>query len=127
MIRVQQLDHIALAVQDVAFSAQWYADLLGLERRYADVWGDVPTMMCAGDTCIALFPAQGEQIAILSSSVGLQHIAFRVDYASFEQAQRVLREKDIAFEFSDHTISHSIYFSDPDGYRLELTTYDLTN
>jgi catechol 2,3-dioxygenase-like lactoylglutathione lyase family enzyme len=26
----------------------------------------------------------------------------------------------------DHTIAHSIYIFDPDGHRVELTTYELT-
>jgi catechol-2,3-dioxygenase len=29
------------------------------------------------------------------------------------------------FDFQDHDVSHSIYFSDPDGHRLELTTYEV--
>jgi hypothetical protein len=31
----------------------------------------------------------------------------------------------IAFEFQDHAVSQSIYFDDPDGLRLELTTYEV--
>jgi len=31
----------------------------------------------------------------------------------------------IALEFQDHGIAHSIYFFDPDGHALEITTYDL--
>ena len=52
-------------------------------------------------------------------------IAFRVDRPSFEAVQAHLTAQGIPFTFSDHDISHSIYFSDPDGHRLEITTYDL--
>jgi catechol 2,3-dioxygenase-like lactoylglutathione lyase family enzyme len=27
--------------------------------------------------------------------------------------------------FMDHATAHSIYFADPDGHRLEITTYEL--
>jgi catechol-2,3-dioxygenase len=31
----------------------------------------------------------------------------------------------IPFEFSDHGIAHSVYISDPDGHRIEITTYEV--
>ncbi len=40
-------------------------------------------------------------------------------------AQRELASRGIAFHFRDHEISHSIYFRDPDGIELEITTYEL--
>ncbi len=55
----------------------------------------------------------------------LRHIAFRADAANFERAQRELGARGIELTFEDHDIAHSIYFHDPDGYRLEITTYDL--
>ena len=35
--RAQGLDHVALVVADMRRSIAWYADVLGMERRYADV------------------------------------------------------------------------------------------
>jgi catechol 2,3-dioxygenase len=127
MLNVQQLDHLALTVADVGRSARWYAEVLGLERRHADVWGDVPTMMCAGSTCLALFPAdvQTPHPPVGNDTIGLRHVAFRVDRATFEAAKSDLEARGIGFSIEDHTISHSIYLHDPDGYRVELTTYEL--
>jgi catechol 2,3-dioxygenase-like lactoylglutathione lyase family enzyme len=53
------------------------------------------------------------------------HLAFRANYDGFLTAQEELRRRGIKFEFQDHEISHSIYFRDPDGHELEITTYDL--
>ncbi len=53
----------------------------------------------------------------------MRHLAFRVDRGNFETAQVELRTRETAFEFADHDIAHSIYFRDPDGHELELTTY----
>ena len=53
------------------------------------------------------------------------HLAFRADRENFLAAQRELEKRGIEFEFQDHEISHSIYFRDPDGHALEITTYEL--
>lgn len=117
------IDHVALEVADVAASAAWYRDLLGLERRHAETWGDLPTMMCAGTTCVALFPRRaGAAPGSPSARPALRHLAFRVDGANFARAQAELDRRGIAFVFQDHELTHSIYFADPDGYELELTT-----
>ena len=125
MMTLSQIDHVALAVREPAKSAEWYRSVLGLERRHQQVWGDWPIMMCAGETCLALFPAKGDKIAGPSPNVAMRHLAFRVDKKNFALAQAELQRRQIAFEFQDHQIAHSIYFHDPDGYQLEITTYDL--
>lgn len=124
MLKVQGLDHVAIAAKDVMRSMAWYRDVLGLERRHEEVWGDMPIMMCAGNTCVAIFPLNDDQPAATNGPRVL-HIAFRADRATFEQAQRDLTERGIAFEWADHEIAHSIYFRDPDGYKLEITTYEM--
>ena len=53
------------------------------------------------------------------------HLAFRANRGDFLAAQRELEERGIKFEFQDHEISHSIYFRDPDGHQLEITTYEV--
>jgi catechol-2,3-dioxygenase len=126
MFKIDHLDHVALNVKNLAGSVQWYQEVLGLEQRYAEAWGEVPTMLCAGNTCIALFPAKTEEPKPTpdDDTIAMRHLAFRVNRKNFEQAQTELHRRGIAFEFEDHEISHSIYFSDPDGHRLELTTYE---
>jgi len=44
-----------------------------------------------------------------------------------ERAQVELTEveQNGPFRFKDQTIAHWLYLSDPDGYRVELTTYEL--
>ena len=55
----------------------------------------------------------------------MRHLAFRVDRANFEQVQIDLRQRAIEFEFEYHTLSQSIYIYDPDGHRIEITTYEV--
>ena len=44
---------------------------------------------------------------------------------NFDAARDDLRGPGITFEFQDHGVAHSIYFHDPDGLQLELTTYEI--
>jgi catechol 2,3-dioxygenase-like lactoylglutathione lyase family enzyme len=121
--RTQGLDHVAISVTDQERSEGWYREVLGLERVYEEAWGDVPIMLVQGESGIALFPTR--QGADGEPAVRILHIAFRVDRANFEAAQEALGDREIPFRFSDHGVSHSIYFEDPDGHELELTTYEL--
>ena len=56
---VETLDHIAMSVTDVARSAAWYRDVLGLQDLFPGAWEGIPTVVGAGSSGIALFPVQG--------------------------------------------------------------------
>jgi catechol 2,3-dioxygenase-like lactoylglutathione lyase family enzyme len=126
-MHLEGIDHVALGVRDIERSAQFYIDVLGLEPLYAGMWNGVPTFIGKGNTGIALFPADADAKPPSSSHRELRmlHLAFRADRENFLAAQRELEKRGIAFEFEDHEISHSIYFRDPDGHLLEITTYEV--
>jgi catechol 2,3-dioxygenase-like lactoylglutathione lyase family enzyme len=125
---LQQIDHVAVTVTDMKKSIAWYQDVLGLERRHEDAWGDYPAMLCAGSTCVALFASGGDELSAKASGFAkgmIRHLAFRTTYADLLEAEKHLHERGIPFEFQNHEIAHSIYFADPDGHQLEITTYEL--
>jgi catechol 2,3-dioxygenase-like lactoylglutathione lyase family enzyme len=126
-MQLDGIDHVALAVRDVEEAAKWYADVLGFERRYEGMWDGIPTFIGKGNTAIALFPTRGgdSKPAGPASAIKMLHLAFRASRHGFVAAQQELKKRGIKFEFQDHEISHSIYFSDPDGHHLEITTYEL--
>ena len=127
MFELEGLDHVALSVRDVERSADWYVDVLGFQRRYQGMWNGVPVFVARGKTAIALFPQRSARAnpPPPRESGGILHLALRADRKNFAAAQRELESRGIAFHFTDHEISHSIYFRDPDGIELEITTYDL--
>lgn len=127
MLRLEGIDHVALTVRDLARSVAWYQAVLGLERRYADVWGDFPAVLGVGTTFLALFPAPVPEPAPPPERevISIRHIAFRVDRAAFDQARGELAAHGVVPSFEDHTAAHSLYFTDPDGHQLEITTYDV--
>jgi catechol 2,3-dioxygenase-like lactoylglutathione lyase family enzyme len=114
-------------VRDIERSVQWYIDVLGFERRYGGMWDGIPTFIGEGNTAIALFPVRPNARSTSSTrgNIRMLHLAFRADRKNFITAQEELKRRGIKFEFEDHEISHSIYFRDPDGHQLEITTYEL--
>ncbi len=137
MFKVDQIDHVELFVPDRFEAAKWYEKVLGLSivERYKH-WSEHPKgpLMVSSDdgsTKLALFTGtpQGTR-----ETAGYHLVAFRV---SGENFIRFLQRCDDELElinhnaeklhsklFSDHGQAFSIYFNDPFGHRLEITTYD---
>ncbi len=126
-MELEGIDHLAMSVPDVEAAANWYIDVLGFERRYEGMWDGIPVFIGKGTTAIALFPVRSKEGSAPSERGGVKmlHLALRANRKNFLAAQEELKQRGIQFEFQDHEISHSIYFSDPDGHKLEITTYDL--
>ena len=124
---LQALDHVAISVRDMDRSAQWYVDVLGFERQHDDIWGGMPVFVGKNDAAVALFPIRaGKDSGSVPGGIPrVLHFAFRTGRTEFLSAQEELRKRGIEFEFQDHEISHSIYFNDPDGHEIEITTYEL--
>lgn len=124
---VERLDHVALTVADVDRSITWYQEVLGLRHVHEAEWGREPAFLTNGSTGVALFPAAGPEPPPGGHPDGLAmwHVAFSADMRNFETAKTDLKSRGIDFRFSDHGIAQSIYFHDPDGHLVEITTYDL--
>jgi catechol 2,3-dioxygenase-like lactoylglutathione lyase family enzyme len=129
--RNQGVDHVAIAVADLERSSEFYEQVLGLERAY-EQWHEPVFMLSDGGagvaSGVALFskeshPASGPDDA--EPAIRFLHLAFRTDREGFDAARADLAEREIDVSFSDHGACHSIYFEDPDGHRLELTTYEV--
>jgi catechol 2,3-dioxygenase-like lactoylglutathione lyase family enzyme len=122
-MRLEQIDHVALRCASPEASKAWYISTLGFEHVFPDQWSDGPIFLRLGSTYITLFPQKGDEQA---SSGRVWHFAFRAKtYADFQLAQTELQARGVPFQFRSHEIAHSIYFSDPDGLMLEITTYDV--
>jgi catechol 2,3-dioxygenase-like lactoylglutathione lyase family enzyme len=134
--RVLQIDHVELFVPDRHEAAGWYQRILGLEvvPEYQE-WAAVPRgpLMISsddGNTKLALFEGQPQGS---KPTVGFHLVAFRVgagDFIAFLQrlADRALKDHKghpVTLDaVVDHHKAYSIYFCDPYGHHLELTTYE---
>jgi catechol 2,3-dioxygenase-like lactoylglutathione lyase family enzyme len=123
-MRLEQIDHVALRCASPGATMDWYVSMLGFERVFAEHWSGVPIFLRLGSTLVALFPRRNADGP--SSANAISHLAFRAaSYGDFESAQTELKARGVSLEFQDHEVSHSIYFRDPDGFQLEITSYDL--
>ena len=123
-MELRRLDHVSLNVSDRPRSIAWYRDVLGLEQRGIPRRDDWPVFMGDFGACVALFQAQVESPDRAPESTGLCHVAFTLGRDDLAAAQERLREHGVEFRFEDHQNAHSVYFPDPDGNVIELTTYD---
>ena len=131
-----QIDHVELFVPDRRQAAAWYERVLGLrvlpkyERWADDPRGPLMISSDQGRTKLALFQGQPQG---LRETAGYHLVAFRVGAAEFSRFLHALPELALtdhrgqpvtADSVVDHGMARSIYFSDPFGHRLELTTYE---
>jgi len=136
-IRVTRIDHVELFVPDRNAAAAWYARTLGLqvdpqfEHWAADPHGPLMIATAVAGTMLALFAGepQGSRPA-----AGFYRVAFRVSRRDFEAFLVQVREKPVFGEEGEvvhelvvrvHGAAHSVYFRDPYGHRLEVTTYEV--
>lgn len=133
--RVRQIDHVELFVPDRELAAGWYGEVLGLEvaTGYAD-WavpgGPLMLVTVEADTKLALFTGDPQGPC---EPVGLRRLAFATDAAGFLAFLARLEDLKLTDRTGepvgpDDTVDHgrcfSLYFTDPWGNRLELTSYD---
>lgn len=134
--QVEQIDHVEFFVPDRRQAVDWYRRVLGFEvLPQFEYWSDDPDgpLMISSDhgtTKLALFTGlpQGSR-----ETAGFQRVAFRVGALQFMRFLMNLSDHDLtdhqghrvtADQSVDHGGAYSIYFNDPFGHRLEITTYD---
>ena len=135
-IRIMQIDHVELFVPDRYEAAEWYGRVLGLrivkefEHWAANPAGPLMVATAAGGTKLALFQGSPQQSR---PTAGFHRVAFRVDAEQFVAFLKRLEDEELkddrgrrvsADSVVDHKQAYSIYFCDPYGHRLELTTYE---
>ena len=118
--KIEFLDHVAIRVKDIEASVLWYKKVLGLNAVQKDEWGPFPVFLLAGKSGIALFPLAREGDSAIRRCT--DHIAFNVSRDSYDKAKVYLRNFGIPFVEQDQVFFMSIYFDDPDGHKLELTS-----
>lgn len=122
---LEALDHVGLNVADVDRSIRWYQDVLGLIRLHEETWGDFPAVLVANGSGVALFPREGTAPGVEARNEDdMSHIGFRTSRRGLEQAKAEASEKSIDYHEGDYGIAWSIYFDDPDGHQIEITTYE---
>lgn len=125
-----RFDHLALPVYDAGQTYRFYSEVLKLplvDALSGDDWGGKPWLMMffgAGAQLIALCALRGARPAPRDDLPDdVRHYAFSVaSRAEQRQWMARLEAHGVQYTEEDHGRQHSIYFRDPNGIMLEVTT-----
>lgn len=123
VIRVRGVGHVVLKVRELERSARFYRDVIGLTE--VGRMGGRMAFFSAGVNHhdLALLEVGAEAPAPDRRAVGLYHVAFKIGdrLEELRGAKAHLEAHGVKIVgVSDHRVSQSIYFEDPDGNGLEL-------
>ena len=126
-----RLDHLALPVFDAAKTYRFYSEVLQLplvDALSGDDWGGKPWLMMFFATgagqLLALCALRGARRPPPDQlPADTRHFAFSVASTAEQESWKArLRRHRVAYTEEDHGRQHSIYFADPNGILLEVTT-----
>lgn len=120
MAKPKRVGHLVLNVKDLAASTKFYTEIMGFQISRSRETG---TFLTCGKIHhdIALFQAPEGALPVTEGQLGLNHYAVQVeDMADLKQAYQEFKEKGVKLDHNtDHGMTSSIYFFDPDGNRIE--------
>ena len=122
MLGIERVGHIVLRVSDVEAGMAFYRDKLGMEVTAYRPGQGVFLSFGTQHHDIALFQDDGRGS---SGALGLAHLAMRHpgDDSDLRGVYDALKAQGVEIDHvTDHGMTHSVYFKDPDGNMLEIYT-----
>ena len=121
MPSIKRVGHLVINVKDQQASTKFYTEVLGFEVAVnREGFG---TFLTCGKIHhdLALFQAAPDAAPITPGALGLNHMALQVeDFETLTEYYHKLEDHKIAMRTTDHSMTRSIYISDPDGNGIEL-------
>ncbi len=115
-LKVSGIDHVVLHVKELERSKKFYIELLGMEVAHEHSGA---SFLHCGKQVVALFEVEeGEEI---HAGDEMNHMALRLKSGEYQQVKAALEAAGIKVS-GRRGDPHCIYFSDPDGHRLQLLT-----
>ena len=121
MPSIKRVGHLVINVRDQQASTKFYTQVLGFEVAVnREGFG---TFLTCGKIHhdLALFQAAPDAAPITPGALGLNHMALQVeDFETLTEYYHKLEDHKIEMRTTDHSMTRSIYISDPDGNGIEL-------
>jgi catechol 2,3-dioxygenase-like lactoylglutathione lyase family enzyme len=111
---VTGIDHVVLHVSDLERARRFYTDVLGFE--VAHEFAGHSFLRC-GTQMVGLFQRDGD----LHSGIEMNHLALRLAAGEYEGVRAILESEGIEVSGRPGD-DRCIYFSDPEGHRIQLLT-----
>src|ERR1700735_2178799 len=112
------IHHVGLRATNLAASAEFYRDVLGMEI----VGGTAPDHPLGATAFLSSRPYEESHEIALFANLDFAHIAFKVSsLAEFRSIHARAVKKNIPIKFVfNHRASFAFYFDDPDGNMIEV-------
>ena len=121
MSGIKRVGHLVINVRDQQASTKFYTEVLGFEVSVnREGFG---TFLTCGKIHhdLALFQAAPDAAPVTPGGLGLNHMALQVeDFDTLAEFYHRLEDYKIEMRTTDHSMTKSIYISDPDGNGIEL-------
>jgi len=118
-VKITKIDHVHVYVNNLELAEHWYNSVLGFTRDDSlYFWFEQggPLVIRNHGASLSLFPRNDQPPG--------HTIAFSVEARALIDLVGILNGREIAFTVSDHDVSMSVYFHDPDGNKIEFTSYE---
>ena len=118
MVQPKRIGHVVLNVRDLAVSERFYTEVLGFQIAIRRPGG---TFLTCGKIHHDLALFQAGEDARPAGDLGLNHIAVQIgDMDELREVHRRLNSYGAPIDhLTDHGMTKSVYFRDPDGNRIE--------
>ena len=129
MIKISGLDHVALSVENLERSKKFYTEVLGFKvSPRENQKPGVEYFLDCGPSLVGLIQgdSKGDKHELQDGGLGGNHFSFRVHTRDFDSAVETLKSLNVTITFEKkREKSWSVYFLDPDGNKLEMTSWPL--
>ena len=128
-IQALGIDHVALSVIDLERSLRFYTEVLGLkisEREHQKP--GIEYFLDCGASLVGLIQGnkEGNHHFLQDEGLGGNHFSFRVPAQEFDACVEALKKQGVTITYQKkRDRSWSLYFLDPDGNKLEITSWPL--
>ena len=118
MVQPKRIGHLVLNVRNLAMSEKFYTEILGFQVALKRDGG---TFLTCGKIHHDLGLFQAPEDAAPAGDLGLNHFAVQIgDMNELKEIYRRLKDHGARIDhLTDHGMTKSVYFRDPDGNRIE--------
>ena len=124
MARIRRLQHAVFNCRDVEASMKFYTEALGMEVVSYNRDRKMAFLSFGTEHHdIALFQFPTESARLEPNRVGLNHLALEIEGGEdqLKELHARLQAHEVPIDrLTDHVMTRSVYFFDPDGNRLEI-------
>ncbi len=123
-MKIESLGHVVLKVTDLERAERFYTGVLGMEvcARFDEQGMRMSFFSLGNHHDLALFEVSGEEASGGEQAAGLHHVAFCLGQSldRLVEAKEQLEAAGVEVDPTDHDVTKSLYFSDPDGNLIEV-------